>query len=203
MNISKKGFTLIELLTVIAIIGILASIVLVSLTTARAKGRDAKRISDIKNIQLGLEEFYSDNLVYPRDIYSAQTNNATASYNGLAPKYMPAVPLDPNLTNCGWSGTVYGTTGGKYCYTGLNTAGSVNCTANPPTKYHLGAILEVAGNSGSGNYSQNAGAAQNSASACSDSTLNTDFNGISTKCTTSGSNGSPGGATSCYDVTNQ
>ncbi len=46
----KRGFTLIELLVVIAIIGLLASVVLASLNTARQKGRDARRLSDLKEI---------------------------------------------------------------------------------------------------------------------------------------------------------
>src|SRR3990167_4452603 len=65
-----KGFTLIELLVVIAIIGILSSIVLASLNSARQKGRDARRVSDIKQLQLALELYYDSNptLGYPTAI---------------------------------------------------------------------------------------------------------------------------------------
>ena len=59
----RGGFTLIELLVVIAIIGILASIVLASLNSARQKSRDARRIADIKQIQLALELYFEDEKV--------------------------------------------------------------------------------------------------------------------------------------------
>jgi len=59
MKKTNKGFTLIELLVVIAIIGILASVVLVSLNAARQKGKDVKVISDIQGIRTSLESGFN------------------------------------------------------------------------------------------------------------------------------------------------
>lgn len=65
MNTHNKGFTLIELLVVIAIIGLLSSVVLASLNSARAKGRDARRVSDLQEISKALEFYYDKYGYYP------------------------------------------------------------------------------------------------------------------------------------------
>lgn len=57
----EKGFTLVELLVVIAIIGVLATLLLLQLGGARAKGRDAKRITDISQLRVAIEQYFDDN----------------------------------------------------------------------------------------------------------------------------------------------
>ncbi len=61
---SQKGFTLIELLVVIAIIGILASVVLVSLGSARTSGGDAKIKSQLNSFRTAMELYYASNNNY-------------------------------------------------------------------------------------------------------------------------------------------
>lgn len=111
MRFSKRGFTLIELLVVIAIIGILASIVLASVQTVRMKGRDAKRIADMRNIRNALEMYYGDNNRYPTgqsgetgcipnsgwDCSHLDGGVATANFLPVLVTggYMSKVPVDP------------------------------------------------------------------------------------------------------------
>ena len=61
----QQGFTIIELLIVIAIIGILATLVLTNFQGAQAKGRDTTRKSDINSVYQKLEEYYNENGGYP------------------------------------------------------------------------------------------------------------------------------------------
>jgi prepilin-type N-terminal cleavage/methylation domain-containing protein len=90
--LKQKGFTLIELLVVIAIIGILASIVLVSLGGARTKARDARRQSDIRQIVTAQEMYYGDTEAYYTE---AGTDGALV---GPISTYLSPVPKDPSTS---------------------------------------------------------------------------------------------------------
>ena len=123
MKNARSGFTLIELLVVISIIGLLSSIVLTSVNSARIKARDAKRQADLGQIYLALQ-LYFDNFGYLP---------TTGSYGGADPGgwdyssqgrqflpflqtggYFSAVPLDP--LNSGTGDVFYGGSGYSYAY---------------------------------------------------------------------------------------
>jgi prepilin-type N-terminal cleavage/methylation domain-containing protein len=110
----KRGFTLIEVLTVVAILSVFASVIYVASIKARARADDVRRIADLKQIQTALELYYSDNHAYPSTqsggtyywfgnctitagwgIGSKPTTGAAGYIPGLAPTYLPVLPVDP------------------------------------------------------------------------------------------------------------
>jgi prepilin-type N-terminal cleavage/methylation domain-containing protein len=108
--LSKEGFTLIELLVVISIIGLLASVVLVSLNSARLKSRDAKRVADLNQMSKAFELFFNDKSSYPTTNSAINgstwgTMSAPASgvcgavagcINYVVPNYVTRIPTAPN-----------------------------------------------------------------------------------------------------------
>jgi type II secretion system protein G len=101
---NNKGFTLIELLVVIAIIGLLATLTVASLNSARSKSRDARRLSDIKQIQTALELYLNDQGSYPTAIAVAHVGDCMDSGGIKAsgcsePIYLRSFPGDPSTNN--------------------------------------------------------------------------------------------------------
>ena len=103
----QKGFTLIELLVVITIIGILATGAVTTFTSQIQKARDTTRISDVKALGSGIEQFYQDTSVYPQGAIDWTSGAST-----LVTDYVPSLAEDPkhdqtcNGSRCGYVYTV-------------------------------------------------------------------------------------------------
>ncbi len=131
---NKKGFTLIELLVVIAIIGLLSTLAVVALNSAREQARDSKRVSDMKAIQTALESYFSQNDAYPTADPAvtlgagsyACLNSSGWGTAGCSSPYLGLVPADPLASG---SYTYYSVDGSTYTVSTTLETGVANLNA--------------------------------------------------------------------------
>ena len=130
----QNGFTVLELLVVIAIIIILAAISILALNGKRAKARDAKRESDIRQIRTALEFYYSDENEYPiieqamalgvanaQKLCSKNEGGFVSAETECSQKvYMAEVPTDPLTSQ-------------SYIYTGSDKGYDISYTTEKET----------------------------------------------------------------------
>ncbi len=108
---SQSGFTLIEIIVVVAIIGILASVAVISFNEPRQMARDSTRASSLKQLQIAIEAYKDKYGLYPDAGCGSAGKNAvpvspgpTTNYTddceeyiqGLVPEFIAALPKDPN-----------------------------------------------------------------------------------------------------------
>ncbi|MEI7463576.1 MAG: type II secretion system protein [Candidatus Taylorbacteria bacterium] len=174
---TNHGFTLIELLVVISVISMLASVVLAALSPARAQARDARRLQDIHQIDLAVQQYILDNEHPPEwdgcETQSVTLNSGTVSgcvavstsalsgtgstaawttFTSAISKYMPTVPNDLCT-----SGTCIAANGTRLGYTYIPPVAMKYYCANgsscgsgysASSSYQITAGLEGGGTSG-------------------------------------------------------
>ena len=131
IKIYRRGFTLLEVLVAVVIVGILAGVVLASLSQVRMHGRDTERSADLGVILNAVYQYTLDNgNQLPASITTTPTNicqTGAASCTGLIDlsvlttnqKYLVSIPVDPLSTS---------TTDTKYAIS-KNAAGRVTVSA--------------------------------------------------------------------------
>lgn len=116
----RSGFTVLELLIVVAVFGLLATLAILSFNSARAKLRDAQRISDVSVLRASLSRYWLEKATYPSnqnlELASPGSNSDRLTANGFTAAsestqiYLERVPVGPR------SGEYYRYTGGPNGY---------------------------------------------------------------------------------------
>lgn len=115
---NKKAFTIIELLVVVAIIGLLATLVFLSFSNSRARSRDSARLSDVNRIRQALNLYWQASGVYPSE--GEFVVGDPISYGGVI--FMEKIPTPPEPFDDGdCDEDVYD----EYIYTTSGSGGSM------------------------------------------------------------------------------
>lgn len=174
----RRGFTIIELLVVISIIALLASVIMVSLGESRKKARDARRASDIHEIQTALALYYIDCHRFPTAL-TLTANNGCGSGITLG-NFLSQIPRDPQTQS-------------GYSYAAIGTGGNCN-------SYHLGALFETNEAPPLASDTDRAVTGVCTGSAPDFSGLSAG-SGVPRSCDATAGTAAPGGTERCFDVT--
>ncbi|HPT08504.1 MAG TPA: prepilin-type N-terminal cleavage/methylation domain-containing protein [bacterium] len=102
--LKNKAFTLVELLVTISIIALITTAITVSVYTSREKGRDVKRINDITQLQVALENYKKIEGVYPDSLTAGE--QLIGSSSGIV--FLDKIPDDSfSSSECSEGGYSY------------------------------------------------------------------------------------------------
>jgi prepilin-type N-terminal cleavage/methylation domain-containing protein len=136
---SRRAFTLVELLVVVSIIGLMSTIAVVSLSSAKIKTRNTQRKADLVQLSKALDLYYADYGSYPAtggwwsevsaggNFTVKENSGANGWIPNIAPTYIAILPRDPNTNivnpsnmrgECrmiaSWNGYAYNSNGVDY-----------------------------------------------------------------------------------------
>lgn len=99
MTRNNRGFTLIEILMVVATIALLSSLILSSMNISRKRARDAKRMSDMYQMQKALNIYLDKYETFPNapgdfDGWDIGCGSGDSFIAALKPEYFSEVPTD-------------------------------------------------------------------------------------------------------------
>ena len=105
---ASAGFTFVELLVVVAIISILSTIIIASVSDSRARARDGQRVAELAQIELALEQYRQFNDTFPDSATfdAGVTIGEGGALDSLIAPFLSSVPDDP----------LSGTSGYEYYY---------------------------------------------------------------------------------------